>query len=71
MMGLTAENKSYGTDNSALQITGNTAYTHGGGILCNGYLVCGTPEDNSIEMGVTYRVKSRKSTAEYKGNISI
>ena len=51
MMGLTAANKSYGTENSALQITGNTAHTHGGGILCNGYLVCGTPDDNTIEMG--------------------
>jgi len=27
-----------------LYINGNSSYTHGGGILCNGYLVMGTPE---------------------------
>ena len=67
MMGLTAENKSYGTDNSALQITGNTAYTHGGGILCNGYLVCGTPEDNSIEMGSRIELNLGKVLLNTKG----
>ena len=67
MMGLTAENKSYGTDNSALQITGNIAYTHGGGILCNGYLVCGTPEDNSIEMGSRIELNLGKVLLNTKG----
>ncbi len=49
LMGLTAhpteEAKAIAESCARLYITGNYAYTHGGGVMCNGNLVIGIPEN--------------------------
>lgn len=40
-LGLTSTNTSIAIENRAVEISGNTSYTHGGGIGCNGQLLIG------------------------------
>lgn len=53
MMGLTMPseyNQAYNEKEYSLVIKNNEVRTHGGGILCNGYLVCGTPDSDLTEI---------------------
>ena len=46
-------------DKATVYMTGNTSNTHGGGFLCDGYLMVGT--DNEIEVGDRMMVKGVKT----------
>ena len=56
-MGLSAApdslGKSYAENMASVRISGNTSATHGGGIMCNGYLELGTEENNKTTIEIS------------------
>lgn len=62
VMGLTAdpsgEDVSKAKTEAKLYVTGNSSYTHGGGILCNGYLLIG--DVNPISVGSRFTLSGTK-----------
>lgn len=51
---------------AALYINGNYSYTHGGGIMCNGNLVVGIPED--VEIPVRLEIQGTKGFTNNAGS---
>lgn len=62
VMGLTANPTAQGKEVAQklakVYINGNTSNTHGGGILCNGYMIIGEPDQ--IEVGARIELKASK-----------
>ena len=62
IMGLTADPteqaKVAAQQLAKVYITGNSSYTHGGGILCNGYMIIG--ETDNIDLGARIELKAYK-----------
>ncbi len=48
-------------------IRNNTSYTHGGGILCNGYIVVGSPNEDKLSVGKSMELKAFKSLQDIDG----
>lgn len=48
-------------------ITGNSSNTHGGGILCNGYLVMGSPRESIMYVGARLEVSAEKTYLDQNG----
>ena len=61
VMGLECHPTKEGVDKALEQakvyITGNYSYTHGGGILCNGKLIIGEPEDIHVPSKIAFTAK--------------
>lgn len=68
MMGLTVSeeyNAVYSQKSYSLEISGNRSHTHGGGILCNGYLICGNRSE--IELGSRLELDLGKKMQDSNG----
>lgn len=69
VLGLTANaNADYAACSMAtVFITGNYSNTHGGGILCNGYMVMGTPREAKMYVGARLEVAAGKQYLDQSG----
>lgn len=47
-------------------IAGNVSYTHGGGIMCNGYAVIGTPEEVEIDYAAKLELAALKQLLHFE-----
>ncbi|MDO4308179.1 MAG: SpaA isopeptide-forming pilin-related protein [Eubacteriales bacterium] len=69
VMGLTAapseHDKNAANMHAAVFVNGNRSNTHGGGILCNGYLIMGTPE--TVELGSGLELSGQKVLIQDNG----
>lgn len=50
--------------NASVLMIDNTSYTHGGAILCNGYLVVGNPNSEIISVGKSLEIYGKKSLVD-------
>lgn len=68
VMGLTADpseaDQQHAANSARVYITGNYSYTHGGGILNNGYMVIGETKEFEIPKGVTLTMQKDVLTNE-------
>ena len=72
IMGLTgdptAEGKAAACAAANLYITGNYSYTHGGGIMCNGNLIIGNPEDLYVPARIELQASKTLEGGDLAGN---
>ena len=70
LMGLTSHptdvGKQLAYDNSRIYVNGNDSFTHGGGILCNGYMVIG--DVTEVEVFSRLEVKASKALLDENNN---
>ncbi|WP_024864734.1 hypothetical protein [Butyrivibrio sp. FCS014] len=52
---------------ASIVIRNNTSYTHGGGILCNGYIVMGNPGSEKLSVGKSLEVDASKELLDKEG----
>ena len=72
IMGLTAHPDEAGKQDAqtsaSVFINGNTSGTHGGGILCNGYMIIG--DTNKIKVGARIALKATKQLLDHSGEVT-